>query len=177
MYALAILAVARINACRFLGIRTSSVLGSYGRASPRPLQGYLAHKKPPSPLGHCRALGRGLLQGPRGVRFLISEVYLQDHPRGVVCPYLRVIRVFQPCPLLPPTKICLGPMLPGLSLPYLEGPLCVPTVLPAASSYGLVVMHSSRNPFVVRCGVGPAPRALARVALGGGALFMSEVPL
>ena len=46
------------------------------------LQGYLAHKKPPpSP----RALGMGLLSGPRGRRFLVSEVPLYSRaavPRG-----------------------------------------------------------------------------------------------
>ena len=38
------------------------------------LQGYLAHKKPPPPQDHHRALGVGLLLGPRESRFLMSEV-------------------------------------------------------------------------------------------------------
>ena len=40
------------------------------------MQGYLAHKKTPTPLDRHRSLGMVLLQGPRGVRFLISEVPL-----------------------------------------------------------------------------------------------------
>jgi len=41
------------------------------------LQGYLAHKKTPThPWDPARTLGIGLRQGPRGVRFLISEVPL-----------------------------------------------------------------------------------------------------
>jgi len=43
----------------------------------REIQGYLAHKKtPPPPKDHHRALGIGLLSGPRGERFLMSEVSL-----------------------------------------------------------------------------------------------------
>ena len=38
-----------------------------------PLQGYLAHQKTPTPL---ESLGIGLRQGPREVRFLMSEVPL-----------------------------------------------------------------------------------------------------
>jgi len=41
------------------------------------LHGCLAHKKLPFPQDHFRALGICLLQGPRGRRFLMSEV---DHP-------------------------------------------------------------------------------------------------
>ena len=41
------------------------------------LQGYLAHKKTPPPLeAHPRALRIGLPWGPRGRRFLMSEVPL-----------------------------------------------------------------------------------------------------
>ena len=40
------------------------------------LQGYLAHKKLPPPQDHRRALGIGLLQGPRRRQFLMSEVPL-----------------------------------------------------------------------------------------------------
>ena len=38
------------------------------------IQGYLAHKKPPPPWDHRRALGIFLLYGPRGGRFLMGEV-------------------------------------------------------------------------------------------------------
>jgi hypothetical protein len=50
------------------------------------MQWYLAHKKEtplpsrttagkaPAPLGPPKTLGKGLLQGPRGMRFLVSEV-------------------------------------------------------------------------------------------------------
>ena len=40
------------------------------------VQGYLAHQKPTPPRDHHRALGIGLLQGPRGGRFFLSEVPL-----------------------------------------------------------------------------------------------------
>ena len=40
------------------------------------MEGYLAHEKPPLSEDHRMALGICLLQGPRGVRFLISEVTL-----------------------------------------------------------------------------------------------------
>jgi len=40
------------------------------------IQGYLAHKKLPPPYDHRRALGIGLLQGPRRMPFLMSEVPL-----------------------------------------------------------------------------------------------------
>ena len=40
------------------------------------VQGYLAHKKPPPPQDFHRALGIVLLQGPKGARFLMSEVPL-----------------------------------------------------------------------------------------------------
>ena len=40
------------------------------------LQEYLAHKKRPPPWDYHRALGIGLLYGPRWVRFLMSEVPL-----------------------------------------------------------------------------------------------------
>ena len=46
------------------------------------LQGYLAHKQTPTPLGLPRTLGIGLRQGPRGVRFLVSEVPLYASIRG-----------------------------------------------------------------------------------------------
>ena len=42
----------------------------------RALQGYLNHNKTPTPLGLHRALGIVLLQGIRGMRFLVSEVPL-----------------------------------------------------------------------------------------------------
>ena len=45
------------------------------------IQGYLAHKKTPAPLDHHRALGIGLLQGPRGKRFIMSEVPLYCTPK------------------------------------------------------------------------------------------------
>ena len=42
-----------------------------------PIQGYLAHKKQPSPpKDYHRPLGMGLLQGPRVAPFLMSEVPL-----------------------------------------------------------------------------------------------------
>ena len=40
------------------------------------VQGYLAHKKQPSPQGRHRSLGIGLLQGPVGFWFPMSEVPL-----------------------------------------------------------------------------------------------------
>ena len=39
-------------------------------------RGYLAHKNPPPPLHHRRALGIGLLQSPRGGRFRIRKYLL-----------------------------------------------------------------------------------------------------
>ena len=44
------------------------------------VQGYLAHKKTPIPLGSPRTLGIGLLKGPTGRRFLMNEVplYMQS---------------------------------------------------------------------------------------------------
>jgi len=42
------------------------------------VQGYLAHKKRTPPWDYHRALGTGLLQGPRGGRFLMSEVPLYE---------------------------------------------------------------------------------------------------
>ena len=46
-------------------------------------QGYLAHnKKPPPPKDPPRTLGNVLLQGPRAVRFLISEVPLYGASDG-----------------------------------------------------------------------------------------------
>ena len=45
------------------------------RVSSLDIQSHLAHKKPSPPQDHHRALGIGLL-GPRGVRFLVSEVPL-----------------------------------------------------------------------------------------------------
>ena len=48
------------------------------------LQGYLAHKKPPSPQDFHRALGIGLLQGPSGRRFLVSEVPLYGCPTACI---------------------------------------------------------------------------------------------
>ena len=50
------------------------------------MQGYLAHKKPPPLYDHRRGLGLGLLKGPRGWHFLMSEVPLQCMWRaGVLC--------------------------------------------------------------------------------------------
>ena len=48
------------------------------RELPKPtdVQRYLAHKKVPIAQDHRRALGIGLLLGPRGRRFLMSEVLL-----------------------------------------------------------------------------------------------------
>ena len=46
----------------------------------RGLQGYLAHHETPTPHDPPRTLGIGLQQGPRGVRFLLSEGLLQ---RGI----------------------------------------------------------------------------------------------
>jgi hypothetical protein len=86
----------------FSKFRTHTGLGFYSRASPRsptwspqlgrhnfvpeswrnfPLQelwttGYLAHKELPPPQDHRRAIGIGLLHGPRRRRFLMSEVPL-----------------------------------------------------------------------------------------------------
>ena len=41
-----------------------------------PLRGYLAHKKHPPPSDLPKTLGKGLLQGLRGERFLMSKVIL-----------------------------------------------------------------------------------------------------
>ena len=43
------------------------------------MQGYLAHKKTPNPLGPPRALGIGLRYGLRGVRFLVSGLSMYTH--------------------------------------------------------------------------------------------------
>jgi len=45
------------------------------------LQGYLAHKKHPSPRDRHRSLGIGLLTGPTGGVFLMSKV-----PLKIICP-------------------------------------------------------------------------------------------
>ena len=45
------------------------------------LQGRLTHKKPPPPLDHHRALGVGLLWGPTGGVFVMSEVPLYTPPQ------------------------------------------------------------------------------------------------
>ena len=55
-----------------------SLVGPSASAHRRvPVQGYLAHKKQPPPEDHHRSLGIGLLQGPTGGVFLMSEVPLQ----------------------------------------------------------------------------------------------------
>ena len=41
-----------------------------------PIQGYLTDEKPPPQQDFHRALGRVLLQGPRGAQFLLSEAPL-----------------------------------------------------------------------------------------------------
>ena len=46
--------------------------------TPGALQGHLAHKKTHPSWDYRRALGPGLRQGPRGVRFLLSEAPLQS---------------------------------------------------------------------------------------------------
>ena len=46
---------------------------------------HLAYKKQPSPQDHHRALGTSLLQGPRGVLFLISEVPLYRRDSAASC--------------------------------------------------------------------------------------------
>ena len=46
-------------------------------------QGCLAHDKTPIPLGPPRIPGTSLLQGPREVRFLVSEVSLYTHTKTV----------------------------------------------------------------------------------------------
>ena len=48
--------------------------------SPYRIQGYLAHKKTPTPWDHHMTLGIVLLQGPRRGVFLISEVPLYVLP-------------------------------------------------------------------------------------------------
>jgi len=48
------------------------------------MQGYLEHKKHPDPEDHRRALGIVQVQGPRGKRFLMSEVPLYSRIREVV---------------------------------------------------------------------------------------------
>ena len=53
------------------------VLGGGGFVmSEAPLQGYLAHMKPPPPWDRHRSLGTVQLYGPMGWRFLASEVTL-----------------------------------------------------------------------------------------------------
>ena len=47
-----------------------------GQASGGVVQGYLAHKNRHPPRDSHGALGIGQLKGPRGVRFLMSEVPL-----------------------------------------------------------------------------------------------------
>ena len=47
-------------------------------------QGYFAHKKSPPP--HHMLLGTCLLQGPRGVRFLLRKVHLYRIYRDTVYP-------------------------------------------------------------------------------------------
>ena len=54
-----------------LGPRPS--LGGGGVHGGHPLQGYLAHRRQPSPLDHHRSLGKGLLEGPTGGGGLMSE--------------------------------------------------------------------------------------------------------
>ena len=53
-------------------------------------------KKRPPPWDHRRALGIGLLQGPRGLRFLMSEVSLQHlyHDRGLAAKQGRNVSPF-----------------------------------------------------------------------------------
>ena len=50
---------------------------------PSEMQRYLAHKKPPPPWDRHRTLRIFLLQGPRGRRFLMSEVPLYGGRRCV----------------------------------------------------------------------------------------------
>jgi hypothetical protein len=45
-------------------------------------QGYLAHKKTPTPYDHHRALGIALLKGPMEGCFLVSEVPLYTDKRA-----------------------------------------------------------------------------------------------
>jgi len=49
------------------------------------VQGYPAHKTPPRPEDHHRALDIVLLWGPRWVRFLMGEVPLYGPTREVRC--------------------------------------------------------------------------------------------
>ena len=58
------------------------------------IQGYLAHKKHPYPWYHHMSLGIGLCEGPRGVRFLVSEVPLQVLSRVVGVAELGGISAF-----------------------------------------------------------------------------------
>ena len=60
--------------------------GSRVRRDVLGLQGYLAHKKYPPPQDPPRTLGIGLRYGPRGERFLMSEVplYGREHTKGVI---------------------------------------------------------------------------------------------
>ena len=57
---------------------------------PYTLQGCLAHKKQNSPVEYHNALGMVLLQVPRGVRFLMSEVPLKS-PCVREAPVFRLI--------------------------------------------------------------------------------------
>jgi len=68
---------------------TKKKLPPKSRPAPLPLQGYLGHKKQPSPWDHQRSLGMGLLYGPysRRALFIMSEASLypchQTQPRFV----------------------------------------------------------------------------------------------
>ena len=67
--------------------------GSPPKATRPAVQGYLAHKKPQPPLGTPR--GICLLQGPRGWRFLMSEVPLKLGARvPAPAPELSLQKVF-----------------------------------------------------------------------------------
>ena len=61
-----------------VGIRAHNLCLSHRAQEPYmpTAQGYLAQKKRPTPQDHHRALGIGVLQGPGGWRFLLSEVHL-----------------------------------------------------------------------------------------------------
>ena len=59
---------------KFFGPSLQEILAEF--ASRFDAQGYPVHKKTPNPLELHRALGMVLLYGPRGRRFLMSEVSL-----------------------------------------------------------------------------------------------------
>ena len=73
------------------------LLGSYGGgrflvSEVPPVQGYLAHKKHPPPLGRPQDLGMGPLLGPREELFRVSEV--PPVGRTTICSQVDIPRLW-----------------------------------------------------------------------------------